>query len=192
MCLPKVILFHLFGGKLMNPAATIQAELPPIEFGITLIDGIPVKQDTRVVIERAFAGHPILISSEKDYVNLYHVFDRRNRKLRVKERRNLVRQQIGPSRWRLFVVRTRDEVPELELEPTYDPKRGRYKRYADQLVSGDKLILKKWSEAVKARRAWQLYVPKAERLHLRSTVRRIQGAKFGYVVEILARASRVV
>jgi hypothetical protein len=171
--------------KLPSP---VPSELPPINYGTTLLDGIPVKQDSCVVIERAYAGHPILISSDKDYVNLYHVFDRRNRKLPVKERRHLVRQQIGPSRWRLFVVRQRDDVPALALEQHYDPKRGRYKRYADQLANGDKLILHDKNEAIKARRAWQLYTPKAERSHLRSAVRRIPSPRPTYMVQIMARA----
>ena len=170
-----------------KPSPSVPAELPPIAYGTTLLDGIPVKQDTRVVIERAYAGHPILIASDKDYVNLYHVFARRNRKLPVAERRCLVRQQIGLSQWRLFVVRDRDDVPALALEQHYDPKRGRYKRYADQLANGDKLILHDKHEAIKARRAWQLYTPKAARRNQRSSVRRIPGPKPMYMVEIMAR-----
>ena len=172
------------------PPSPTPTELPPIVYGTTLLNGIPVKQDSCVVIERAYAGHPIMISSDKDYVNLYHVFDRRNRKLPEEERRCLVRQQIGPSRWRLFVVRHRDDAPPLELEHHYDPKRGRYKRYADQLAAGDQLILRDQKEAIKARRAWQLYVPKAERRNLRSSVRRIPGKVPKYLVEIRARAVR--
>jgi len=34
----------------------------------------------------------------------------------------------------------KEQVPPLALQRNYDPKRGRYKRYADQLASGDKLI----------------------------------------------------
>ena len=173
------------------PSSPVPTELPPIAYGTTMLDGIPVKQDSRAVIDRAFAGQTILISSDKDYVNLYHVFDRRNRKLPVKERRCLVRQQIGPSRWRLFVVRDRGEAPALALEDDYNPKRGRYKRYADQLAGGDKLILHDKGEAIKARRAWQLYTPKEERRHLRSAVRHLKTAKPTYMVEILTRASKV-
>jgi hypothetical protein len=99
----------------------------------------------------------------------------------------LVRQQIGPSQWRLFVVRNRTEVPPLELERNYDPKRGRYKRYAEQLANGDKLILHDKNEAIKARRAWQLYTPKAERRHQRSSVRRVRTAKPAYMVQIVSR-----
>jgi hypothetical protein len=171
-----------------KPPSPVPTELPPIAYGTTLLDGIPVKQDSCVVIERAYAGHPILIASDKDYVNLYHVFDRRNRKLPAEEQRCLVRQQIGPSRWRLFVVRNREEVPALALERNYNPKRGRYKRYADQLAAGDKLILHDKNEAIKARRAWQLYTPKDARRHLRSAVRHLRGAKPTYMIEILARA----
>jgi hypothetical protein len=169
------------------PPSPTPTELPPIVYGTTLLNGIPVKQDSCVVIERAYAGHPIMISSDKDYVNLYHVFDRRNRKLPEEERRCLVRQQIGPSRWRLFVVRHRDDAPPLELEHHYDPKRGRYKRYADQLANGDKLILHDKSEAIKARRAWQLYTPKEERRHQRSSVRRIRSPKLTFMVQIVPR-----
>jgi hypothetical protein len=173
-----------------NPPSPVPAELTPIVYGTTLLRGIPVKQDTRVVIERAYAGHPILISSDKDYVNLYHVYDRRNRRLPVDERRYLVRQQIGPSRWRLFMVRHRDDAPTLELERNYDPKRGRYIRYARQLAAGKQLFLHDKGEAIKARRAWQLYTPKAERLNLRSTIRSIPGKNPKYKVEILARTVR--
>jgi hypothetical protein len=172
------------------PPSPLPAELPPIFYGTTLLNGIPVKQDSRAVIDRAYAGHPILIASDKDYVNLYHVFDRRNRKLPAGEQRCLVRQQIGPSQWRLFVVRNRAEVPPLELERNYDPKRGRYKRYAEQLANGDKLILHDKNEAIKARRAWQLYTPKAERRQQRSSVRRVRTAKPTYMVQIVPRAVR--
>jgi len=171
----------------MSPSP-LPAELPPIAYGTYILNGIPVKQDSRAVIERAYAGHPILIASDKDYVNLYHVFDRRNRKLPVEEQRCLVRQQIGPSRWRLFVVRHRGDVPPLELVPHYDPKRGRYKRYAEQLANGDKLILHDKGEAIKARRAWQLYAPKEERRHHRSSVRRIRRPKPTFMVQIVPRA----
>ena len=169
------------------PPSPTPAELPPIVYGTTLLNGIPVKQDSCVVIERAYAGHSILISSDKDYVNLYHVFDRRNRKLPEEERRRLVRQQIGPSRWRLFVVRHRDDAPPLELEQHYDPKRGRYKRYADQLASGDKLVFHDKSQAIKARRAWRLYTPKAQRRNLRGSVRPVPNAEPTFVVEIVRR-----
>ena len=138
----------------------------------------------------AFAGRPILVTSDKDYINLYHVFARRNCKFPVKKRWHLVRQQIGPSRWKISVVRNRDEVPARELERNYDPKRGRYKRYVDQLASGDKLSLHSLKEAIKARRAWQLYIPKAARRHLRSSVRRIPGKIPTYLVEITARTVR--
>jgi len=171
----------------MSPSP-LPAGLPPITYGTYILNGIPMKQDSRAVIERAYAGHPILIASDKDYVNLYHVFDRRNRKLPVEEQRCLVRQQIGPSQWRLFVVRNRNETPPLELKPHYDPKRGRYKRYADQLANGDKLILHDKNEAIKARRAWQLYTPKEKRCHLRSSVRRIRSPKPTFMVQIVARA----
>jgi hypothetical protein len=165
----------------------LPADLPPIAYGTYLLNGIPVKQDSRAVIDRAYAGHPILIAADKDYVNLYHVFDRRNRKLPAGEQRCLVRQQIGPSRWRLFVVRNRDDVPPLALERHYDPKRGRYKRYAEQLANGDKLILHDKGEAIKARRAWQLYTPKEQRRHQRSSVRRIRSVKPTYMVQIMTR-----
>ena len=171
-----------------NPPSPVPASLPSIVYGTTLLRGIPVKQDTRVVIERAYAGHPILISSDKDYVNLYHVYDRRNRRLPVDERRYLVRQQIGPSRWRLFMVRHRDDAPTLELERNYDPKRGRYIRYAAQLAAGEQLVLHDKGEAIKARRAWHLYTPKAERLNLRSSVRSIPSTIPTYMVEIRPRA----
>jgi hypothetical protein len=173
-----------------NPPSPIPAELTPIVYGATLLHGIPVKQDTRVVIDRAYAGHPILITSDKDYQNLYHVYDRRNRTLPAGEQRYLIRQRIGPSRWRLLMVRDRDEVPAPELERNYDPKRGRYKRYADQLAAGDQLLLHDQKEAIKARRAWHLYTPTAERLNLRSSVRRIPGKIPTYRVEVFARTGR--
>lgn len=42
-------------------------------------------------------------------------------------------------------------------------------------------------EAVKARRAWQLYVPAAERKHLRGSVRRI-GKSEAFLVMVTERA----
>jgi hypothetical protein len=173
-----------------KPPSPVPNELAQIVYGKTLLNGIPVKQDSRVVIDRAYAGHPILISSNKDYVNLYHVFDRRNRQLPVKEQRYLVRQQIGPSRWRIFIVRHRADAPALELERNYDPKRGRYLRYGAQLAAGHQLFLHDKSDAIKARRAWQLYTPKEERRNKRSSVRSIPSTIPTYLVEILPRAGR--
>jgi len=170
-----------------RPTPTTPAELLPIEYGTTLLDGIPVKYDSRVVIDRAFAGHPILVTSDADYLNLYHVFRRRNGRLPPQERRHLVRQQIGPSHWRIFVVHQKEQVPPLALQRNYDPKRGRYKRYADQLASGDKLVFHDKSQAIKARRAWRLYTPKAQRRNLRGSVRFLKNAKPTYVVEVSAR-----
>ena len=65
-------------------------------------------------------------------------------------------------------------MPEVEFSDGYDPTRGRYKRYAEQLAAGHSSALPNEIETKKARRAWCLYVPKAKRKHLRSIVRAIE------------------
>jgi len=158
----------------------------PIVYGVVQINGIPVRPISRDIISKAIDGHPIEIAHLHDYINLYHVFDRwqeRDPKLRGF---TLVRKQTGPSRWLLFVAKRRDDVPEVEFAPGYDPKSGRYKRYAEQLASGNALTFDGRAEAAKAQRAWHLYVPRAKRKHLTSTVRKI--ARTGkYLVTICDR-----
>ena len=172
----------------MKTDPSISKYLPDIVYEPTIIDGVPMKPDSRAVIERAFAGHPILISSQKDYVNLYHVYDRKNARLPSEEQRLFLRQQIGKNSWRLFIAKSKKELPKVRLEKDYNPRRGRYKRYAEQLAAGARLILHDKAEAIKARRAWQLYTPREERLHLRSAVRHMKGCgRPLFIVETIVR-----
>ena len=62
----KARLASPFAHSMKKPASSAPAELPPIEYGTTLLDGIPVRYDTHVVLDRAFAGHPILVTSGAD------------------------------------------------------------------------------------------------------------------------------
>lgn len=149
----------------------MHSQLQPISYGKQVIGGLVVRPDSRQVLEKAAEGHPIEVSSGGAYINLYHVFSR----MVAHDRKRfgalqIIRRQIGQSRWRIYVVKNESEVPETELERGYDPKWGRYRRYADQLAAGETLELSTRPEAVKARRAWQLYVPRNKRQHLRSLV----------------------
>lgn len=151
------------------------------------VGGIIVRPDSREVMQKAAEGHPIEVLSGNDYINLYHVFERmRESAPRRYGKMQLVRRQIGRTRWMIYAVRDPSDVPEVELDKGYDPKRGRYKRYAQQLAAGDSLVFSTRGEAVKARRAWQLYVPAEKRRRLRSSVKRV-GKSDRYMVMILER-----
>lgn len=145
-------------------------KLDPIVYGKQVIDGLVVRPDSRSVIRKAIEGYPIIVESNNDYINLYHVFERLVKAEHL-ETLKLVRKQVGESRWLLFAVNESDNAPKANLQPGYDPKRGRYKRYAEQLSQGNALTFNDKSEAIKARRAWQLYIPAEQRRHLRSSVR---------------------
>lgn len=147
--------------------------LQPILYARSEVAGITVRPDSRAVMRKAVEGHPVEVTSGNDYINLYHVFERLQSSDKKLAKLTLVRRQIGSSRWLLFVVPPGESAPAVELQDNYDPKRGRYKRYAEQLASGDALRFTDHSEAVKARRAWQLYVPRENRKKLRSSIRRI-------------------
>jgi len=159
----------------------------PIVYGISELNGIPVRPNSRDVLAKSMkTGQPVEVDSGNDYINLYHVFERmqqRDKKLRGYV---LVRKQIGDSKWRLFVTDDRKDIPEVELNPGYDPKRGRYKRYAEELAEGNALSFTDKAEAIKARRAWQLYVPREKRRQLRSQIRHV--SKSGkYLVSVVER-----
>lgn len=128
---------------------------------------------------KAAEGWPVDLFSGNDYINLYHVFERivagnpkKFGKLRV------TRRQIGRNHWRVFVLPEGTAAPELPPLTGYDPKRGRYKRYAKRLAAGEALKLGSKVEAVKARRAWQLYVPQEDRKWLRSSITGKNGSFF--------------
>lgn len=142
----------------------------PIHYGKQELNGLIVRPDSRSVIRKAIEGHPIVVDSNNDYINLYHVFERYAQAEGL-EQLKLIRQQVGANRWLVHVVSEDDAVPDAPLEKGYDPKRGRYKRYADMLAQGNALTFSDKAEAIKARRAWQLYIPAEERRQLRSTVR---------------------
>lgn len=132
-----------------------------------------VRPDSRAVMRKAVEGHPIEVTSGNDYINLYHVFERMVASDRSLSKMKIVRKQIGHSRWLIFVTPEGTDIPDVPLLDGYDPKRGRYKRYAEQLAAGDAVQLPNKVEAIKARRAWQLYVPADKRRHLRSTIRKV-------------------
>lgn len=162
------------------------SKLAPIIYAKQELGGILVRPDSRAVMRKAVEGHPVEVASGNDYINLYHVFERMVAADKRLSKYTLVRKQIGPSKWYIFVKQAGEEAPEVELQEGYDPKRGRYKRLAEQLAAGDAVQMPNKAEAIKARRAWQLYVPAAERRHLRSTIRKV--AKTGkYLVLVLNR-----
>lgn len=162
------------------------AKLPTILYAKQEMNGITVRPDSRAVMRKAVEGHPIEVGSGNDYINLYHVFERMVAGDRKLSKLKLVRKQIGHSRWLIFVVNDPSAVPDVPLQEGYDPKRGRYKRYAEQLAAGEAVQLPNKVEAIKARRAWQLYVPAEKRRHLRSTIRKV--ARTGkFLVLILER-----
>jgi hypothetical protein len=162
---------------------------PPILYAKQEIGGIMVRPDSRAVMRKAVEGHPIEVTSGNDYINLYHVFERMVASDRSLKDFKAVRKQIGHSRWFMFVLPKDAEVPDIPLLEGYDPKRGRYKRYAEQLAAGDAVQLPSKSEAIKARRAWQLYVPAEKRAHLRSTIRQVPRTG-KYLVLLLNRGEK--
>jgi hypothetical protein len=154
------------------------ANLEPISYGKQILNGLVVRPDSRNVIRKAIEGHPILVESNNDYINLYHVFERLVTAEGLDTLR-LIRKQVGESKWILYAVKHKSEAPKSSLDNGYDPKRGRYKRYAQQLADGNALTFSDKNEAIKARRAWQLYIPVEQRRHQRSSVRHIgKGNKY--------------
>lgn len=138
-------------------------------------------------MKKCAEGHPVEVTSGNDYINLYHVFERMKERDKSLRGRILVRKQIDRARWRLFITDDRAAVPEAEFCKGYDPKRGRYKRYAEQLAEGTVLSFGDKAEAHKARRAWQLYVPQEKRRHLQSQIR--HASKAGkYFVRVVDRS----
>lgn len=161
-------------------------KLAPIVYAKQEVNGITVRPDSRAVMRKAIEGHPVEVGSGNDYINLYHVFERMVTGDKKLAKLRMIRKQIGHSRWLIFVVSESGAVPDVPLQAGYDPKRGRYKRYAEQLAAGDGVQLPNKVEAIKARRAWQLYVPAEKRRHLRSTIRKV--AKTGkYLVIVMDR-----
>lgn len=145
-----------------------------------------VRPDSRHVMQKAVEGHPVEVTSGNDYINLYHVFERMVASDKKLAGLRLFRKQVGHSRWVMYVGPEGAELPDVPLQDGYDPKRGRYKRYAEQLAAGDAVQLPNKAEAVKARRAWQLYVPAEKRRHLRSTIRFVPKSS-KYIVMLLDR-----
>ncbi len=162
--------------------------LEPIVYGKQIVNGLVVRPDSRSVVRKALEGHSVVVESNNDYINLYHVFERLIKAEKLDDIR-LVRKQVGESRWMLYAVSDKDIVPKASLQQGYDPKRGRYKRYAEQLASGSALTFSDKSEAIKARRAWQLYIPAERRRNLRSSVRMV-GKSGKYLVCLLPKVKR--
>lgn len=158
--------------------------LPPIVFIKTEVNGIAVRPDTQDLVRKALEGHPIDVRCDGDYINLYHVFRRRAMREPKYAKYAVKRQQIGRSRWIVRILPPKADMPEVQLASDYDPKRGRYKRYAERLQHGKAISVKTEKEAIKARRAWQLYVPGNERKGLRALTRK---SGSGYTVRIVVR-----
>jgi hypothetical protein len=154
----------------LNEANTSAKKLEPIVYGKQVLNGLVVRPDSRSVIRKAIEGYPVVVESNNDYINLYHVFERLVKSEQL-DHLCLVRKQVGESKWVLYAVNDKHEAPRANLSSGYDPKRGRYKRYAEKLASGAALTFSDRGEAIKARRAWQLYTPAEQRKHLRSSVR---------------------
>ena len=162
--------------------------LEPIVYGKQIVNGLVVRPDSRSVVRKALEGHAVVVESNNDYINLYHVFERLVKAEKLEDI-HLIRKQVGESRWMLYAVAQKEEVPKVSLLQGYDPKRGRYKRYAEQLSAGSALTFSDKSEAIKARRAWQLYIPAERRRNLRSSVR-VVGKSGKYLVCLLPKAKK--
>ena len=160
---------------------------PSIVYGPVVIDGVPTEPDARAAIECAYKGHPILVSRVQDYDYLRNVYVRKNAKLPQEEKRRFFRRQIGPSSWRLIIAKSKEELPRVQLEQNYDPKRGQYRRYAEQLAAGITLSFESKYLAKKARLAWQKYTPRESRQNLRASVYWINYAPPLYGVKIFPR-----
>lgn len=154
------------------------SELPPIRYAVIEMNGILVRPIAREVLAKAVKGRPIEINSEKPYINLHHVFERMRKRDRSLKSFVLTKRKIGQSRWYLFVTKNPDNIPEIALDPDYDPRFGRYRRLADRLAAGETLGLPDRKEASKVRRAWQLYVPRSERQHLRPVTAQLRSGEF--------------
>lgn len=149
---------------------TTRWKLPPIRIGPCVIGAVAFRPDPGTVLRLGIAGHVIEVTSEKDYANIYHGFDRLKRTEAAFAHLSVVRRQVGPSRWLLFVRLGSKAVPEPQRDSNYDPKRGRYQRYAARIANGETLRFTTRAEAVKVRRAWQMYVPRRQRARLRCVI----------------------
>lgn len=158
----------------------------PIFYGKRIVDGITITPNSRDVIRKAIEeGLPIEVHLQSDYINLYHIFDRRNRLENLGLQ--MVRQLVGKDKWLLFITSDKTEVPKVEKDKGFDPKRGRYKQFAAYLQEGTVLTFSDRDEAMKAHRAWRLYIPKAERKHLRGSIRVVAKTK-KFMVSVYERA----
>ncbi|PTX96578.1 hypothetical protein [Opitutus sp. ER46] len=169
----------------LMPQKTSTSGKTVVDYAKREIGGILVRPDSRDVMRKAVEGHPIRVHSASDYVNLYHVFKRMREAGRAGANLELVRRQVAQSEWLLFVLPADVNAPKVEIRAGYDPKRGRYRRYAERLAAGEVLHLDSREEAVKARKAWRLYVPLAQRQGLRSTTKKRPGG--GVTVAISKR-----
>jgi hypothetical protein len=127
-----------------------------------------VRPDTRDVVAKAIGGRSIEVRSIDDYLNLYSVFRRIQRKDNKLANYAVTRVKVGRSRWLVTIAADDAAIPEVQFDQGYDPKHGRYKRYATQLADGEVLTFTSEIEMRKAQRAWHLYVPKSQRTYLRS------------------------
>jgi len=170
------------------PRTEQPSDLEPLIFQVTIDKktGCTLRPASAEFIEIAIrSGRPIVVYSQNDYINLYHVLERRNN--RHKTNYQLPRQQVAESEWILHVCEEGKTPPKAApFARGYNPKRGRYKRYSDMLKGGETLMFQEREEAVKARRAWQLYVPAAKRQSLTGKITRVPHAN-RWIVRIIER-----
>jgi hypothetical protein len=143
------------------------------------VNGIIVRPDSKAVMLKAITEtRMVIVLSENDYMNLYHVFERmQNADLKLKGIK-LARRKVGPSKWLLWTVANSPGIPDVKPEHGYNPKRGRYKRYAERLAADESITLHSRDEAAKAQLAWYKYVPPEKRTDLRSTITQVSKGEF--------------
>ena len=78
--------------------AQVAKAVDPIVYGKHIINGLVVRPDSRSVVRKALEGTPVIVESNNDYINLYHVFERLIKAEQLEQFR-LVRKQIGETRW---------------------------------------------------------------------------------------------
>lgn len=69
------------------------------------MNGVRSGPTIQTVVLRAIAGHPVDVTSEADYIALYHVFDRVVTCETAYQHHRMFRKRVGSHRWRVFIVR---------------------------------------------------------------------------------------
>lgn len=60
----------------------------------------PKRPEERSVLFKAMCGHPIDVVNDKDFISLYHVFER----IPESAKYRMLRKRVGPSRWHIFLI----------------------------------------------------------------------------------------